>query len=241
TSGSASSPSSASKASLGLAMELWDGGASCEPIPAELLRSLLQLLRGKLPALGSEKDRELTVAAANAWFAQFSARQQRLRSHSSDDEVSGHSMAAMQTAALVGLEWLRYACRLLLLLAKHTPLQRPLPSENGAAGDARLLELRRALQELPPTKCSDVRNGFLAMVHRTTTGVMDRRQPGWWEEQDSEDGGLPPNSPAFAAAVARRVAAEALWAGGLRLGAALDLAPWAGLESQSSAGATHDQ
>merc|ERR1719424_2033168 len=109
-------------------------------------------------------------------------------------------------AAMVGLEWLRFACRLLLLLAKHTDYV-SLSAKEDWRGE--VSELQAAIAALPPAKNSDVRNCFLRLVERTS-GV---------EGHSGED------DPAAELTAEQLVASESLWKGGLRLGAALELEP----------------
>lgn len=184
-----------------LAQELWNAEST---LNEDFLRSLLALLSGELPRLDAEG-----ISNANAWYAYLSDRRQRLRSflegHPSKAEFQDvlPGSALLLASALVGIEWLRFACRVFLLLAKHAS------SKTGSE------KLRSALQALPPAKQSDVRNGFLALLHRTIHGLVDLPENGWWEEGDED-----------ADSTTQVAQAEALWSGGLRLGAALDFQPW---------------
>ncbi|CAE7238672.1 ankrd1 [Symbiodinium sp. CCMP2592] len=173
--------------------------------PSDFLRSLLELLAGLLPR-SLDEDRDGCISSANAWYAHLSERRQRLREFLEGHEaVSQHERAKCEllpesrlliASALTGVEWLRFSCRLLLLLAKHCEKQK-----------AKESKLHAALQALPPAKGSDVRNGFLSLLHQTSSEFEEIETP---ESEVS----LPLQ------------AAQALWQGGLRLGAALDLPPW---------------
>eukprot|EP00931_Biecheleriopsis_adriatica_P117093 TRINITY_DN92645_c0_g1_i1.p1 TRINITY_DN92645_c0_g1~~TRINITY_DN92645_c0_g1_i1.p1 ORF type:complete len:943 (+),score=197.60 TRINITY_DN92645_c0_g1_i1:115-2829(+) len=231
-------PGESSSSRAAMAKALWDSpSAASDAMSTALMESLLGLLGGRAPVLGNVRERDAVVVAANAWYAQLTERRQALRAFCPGTapaaqlapEASMPEAHAMLAAALVGLEWLRFACRLLLLLAKHAP-ERKTRTADAESNESQLQELREGMKALPPTKGSDVRNGFLALVHRTVSGAVDLPETGWWEDADDAV------SPAFgssAAADARRLAAEALWSGGLRLGAALDLQPWASLASTS--------
>ncbi|CAE7778798.1 anks1b [Symbiodinium microadriaticum] len=194
-----------------LARELWEGSELPQvtslsgPSASDFLRSLLELLAGLLPQ-SLDEDRDGCISSANAWYAHLSERRQRLREFLEGHEaVSQHERAKCEllpesrlliASALTGVEWLRFSCRLLLLLAKH--------SEKHTA------TLHAALQALPPAKGSDVRNGFLSLLHQTSSELEEIETP---ESEVS----LPLQ------------AAKALWRGGLRLGAALDLPPWSAI------------
>ncbi|CAJ1337145.1 unnamed protein product [Effrenium voratum] len=175
-------------ASTELARELWDAPAPAEH--ADFARSLLALLTGELS--------QVETKAANAWYAHLSERRQNLRRFEATAKLPDVPAAAILASALVGIEWLRYACRVLLLVAKHSALSS-----------------LSSLQALPPAKGSDVRNGFLALLHRTVHGIVDLPE-GWWEETEDSDKATEGHL--------------ALWSGGLRLGAALDLQPWRSLK-----------
>eukprot|EP00439_Symbiodinium_sp_Y106_P071791 s1878_g12.t28 len=172
--------------------------------------SLLELLAGLLPQ-SLDEDRDGCISSANAWYAHLSERRQRLREFLEGHEaVSQHERAKCEllpesrlliASALTGVEWLRFSCRLLLLLAKHSEKHAP---EKQKAKESKL---HAALQALPPAKGSDVRNGFLSLLHQTSSEFEEIETP---ESEVS----LPLQ------------AAQALWQGGLRLGAALDLPPW---------------
>eukprot|EP00439_Symbiodinium_sp_Y106_P071335 s1878_g12.t2 len=176
----------------------------------EAERSLLELLAGLLPQ-SLDEDRDGCISSANAWYAHLSERRQRLREFLEGHEaVSQHERAKCEllpesrlliASALTGVEWLRFSCRLLLLLAKHSEKHAP---EKQKAKESKL---HAALQALPPAKGSDVRNGFLSLLHQTSSEFEEIETP---ESEVS----LPLQ------------AAQALWQGGLRLGAALDLPPW---------------
>eukprot|EP00439_Symbiodinium_sp_Y106_P071792 s1878_g12.t29 len=207
-----------------LARELWEGSELPQEIcPApnkrhsdseqrsrEAERSLLELLAGLLPQ-SLDEDRDGCISSANAWYAHLSERRQRLREFLEGHEaVSQHERAKCEllpesrlliASALTGVEWLRFSCRLLLLLAKHSEKHAP---EKQKAKESKL---HAALQALPPAKGSDVRNGFLSLLHQTSSEFEEIETP---ESEVS----LPLQ------------AAQALWQGGLRLGAALDLPPW---------------
>jgi len=110
------------------------------------------------------------------------------------------------SSALVGVEWLRFACRSLLLLVKHTDyISRA--TDQGGSWRGEVPELRAALGALPPAKGSDVRNGFLVLVERMS-GV---------EGPGDDETLITPEQLAVS---------ETLWRGGLRLGAVLELEPW---------------
>ncbi|CAK9085068.1 Inversin [Durusdinium trenchii] len=204
-----------------LAWELWNASASLDE---DFLTSLFSLLAGEMPRLDDEG-----ISSANAWYAHLTERRLRLRRFRSEGEaplparVPGRAesfegsrtpclSAGMLASSLVGIEWLRFACRVYLLLAKHSRRSSP--------------DLHSSLQALPPAKQSDVRNGFLALLHRTIHGVVDLPENGWWEESEAME--------------AEASQAEALWAGGLRLGAALDLHPWQELEKKRTGKARMD-
>eukprot|EP00439_Symbiodinium_sp_Y106_P071785 s1878_g12.t22 len=74
-------------------------------------------------------------------------------------------------SALTGVEWLRFSCRLLLLLAKHSEKHAP---EKQKAKESKL---HAALQALPPAKGSDVRNGFLSLLHQTSSEFEEIETP----------------------------------------------------------------
>jgi len=199
-----------------LARELWEGSelpqvaSALSPSASDFLRSLLELLAGLLPQ-SLDEDRDGCISSANAWYAHLSERRQRLREFLEGHEaVSQHERAKCEllpesrlliASALTGVEWLRFSCRLLLLLAKHSEKHAP---EKQKAKESKL---HAALQALPPAKGSDVRNGFLSLLHQTSSEFEEIETP---ESEVS----LPLQ------------AAQALWQGGLRLGAALDLPPW---------------
>merc|ERR1719476_757936 len=106
---------------------------------------------------------------------------------------------------LIGVEWLRYACRLLLLCKKYAP------PERGCRGD-----IREALRCMPLGKQSDSRNKFLSLLEQTHIGGAALRARPGTEEFGTEMGTNLPDAEG----------AAALWRGGLRLGALLDLEPW---------------
>eukprot|EP00439_Symbiodinium_sp_Y106_P071786 s1878_g12.t23 len=177
-----------------LARELWEGSELPQEIcPApnkrhsdseqrsrEAERSLLELLAGLLPQ-SLDEDRDGCISSANAWYAHLSERRQRLREFLEGHEaVSQHERAKCEllpesrlliASALTGVEWLRFSCRLLLLLAKHSEKHAP---EKQKAKESKL---HAALQALPPAKGSDVRNGFLSLLHQTSSEFEEIETP----------------------------------------------------------------
>merc|ERR1712224_249552 len=110
------------------------------------------------------------IAALNDWYQQLHDRRQRLRGAlATTTSQAGHSWAAKASplghaqslleASLLSIEWLRFACRLLLLLVKHTGYMSQV-AEGGTAWEEHLAALQKIVAELPPAKCSDIRNGF---------------------------------------------------------------------------------
>mmetsp|Transcript_36457 Transcript_36457/g.66796 ORF Transcript_36457/g.66796 Transcript_36457/m.66796 type:complete len:920 (-) Transcript_36457:15-2774(-) len=188
---------------------LWDSpvqarSASGGP-SARFLPTLLQLLQGRIQGCDAKPQ---LVTNANAWFLHLTERQQQLLA--GEQDLSSHAgtwvelTRSLLKMALQGVDWLRFLCRLLLIIIKHVPDdQLKDPSCAGTSG------MRKVMKHLPPAKCSDMRNKFLSLIEQTT--------------------GTAGSGETFLSA------AEALWAGGLRLGAALDLEPWAGFERRQQA------
>jgi len=225
------SPSVAKAApAASVALALWDA-VPASPPPTELLRPLLALLEGRLPSMRSSQLQNGVVAGANLWYQYLTERRQSLRQLSAlPNEVAASARPSL-CAALVGVEWLRFACRLLLLLTKQCVERDP----EGQRGEGGLPELRAAIQTLPPTKGSDVRNGFLVLVERSTgasAGVVGPEELGVWSAIADTLSPLRGGADTEARQVA---AARALWRGGLRLGAAMDLRPWVVFEARDRA------
>jgi len=216
-----------------LALWLWDGPAMMPP--PGLLQALVGLLEGRLPWPGGPPLAE-SLAHVNEWHHRFSDRRNMLRAQaqkaglgqSSGQPSMRPGMLMQRTwhSALTGAEWLRFACRLFLLLARHSDAatsSEPEPTPGRA-----LLAMRNALRKLPPTKGSDVRNSFLRLAEHTVSS----RGPDLHVTSTTAD----PPSDEEEDSIRRTAMAQALWQAGLRAGAALELQPWAGLADRELAG-----
>eukprot|EP00927_Polykrikos_kofoidii_P043470 TRINITY_DN37542_c0_g1_i1.p1 TRINITY_DN37542_c0_g1~~TRINITY_DN37542_c0_g1_i1.p1 ORF type:complete len:1290 (+),score=253.94 TRINITY_DN37542_c0_g1_i1:56-3871(+) len=183
-----------------LALALWDAPV---PLPPDgLIESVLSVLKGKIPQLRDPLTRAEVVQGINVWYHQLRERRDHLLSF---DVSSGNQTAAIGSsggaaasreecgesiftssselpAALLGLDWLRFGCRILLLLAKYAPsvlesastTKSAKEAENNGVCDAGELTWERevakmtaAMGTIPRTKCSDMRNSFLRLVERT--------------------------------------------------------------------------
>jgi hypothetical protein len=199
-----------------IARSIWDvtpALALSQP-PAWLLPMMLGLLAGRLVPLPADGVKAV-LSASNEWYYHLSERRTSLREsqQSIGDKMSSelsHSLAksvgATIDAALVGVEWLRFSCRVLLLLVKCTDYVNHAAAQN-ERWSCDVPELRVLIESLPPAKVSDVRNGFLLLMEQTT-GI---ESPG---EEDTT------------VTHEQRAAATPLWRGGLRIGAALNMEPW---------------
>eukprot|EP00929_Paragymnodinium_shiwhaense_P097777 TRINITY_DN59372_c0_g1_i1.p1 TRINITY_DN59372_c0_g1~~TRINITY_DN59372_c0_g1_i1.p1 ORF type:complete len:1143 (+),score=287.08 TRINITY_DN59372_c0_g1_i1:82-3510(+) len=218
-----------------LALALWDSSAAL-PAPEGLLQPLLSLLSGRMPCtLGDTASREAAIKGVNSWYTLLAGRRdllqpwaEQISKITEDQSAEGTTGAgaaddvALLPGALLGMEWLRFACRLLLVLAKHAPGAFESAAQGARDADAAFRQLQTAVQSLPVTKHSDLRNSFLRVVERAAglspgnyVDGTPRSSPGGGAPQDLE---------------ADRLAAtcQSLWCGGVRLGAALGLDPWVG-------------
>lgn len=194
-----------------LALSLWDS-APLEVPPCELPWSLKGLLRGQLPPVLREsiERREAFLADVGAWHRSITKRRDALQRHlTADNQLNDRGLTeTLLSAAVAGVEWLRFLLRLLLLLLKHADAGL---CQQGASG---LPAVRAAFQVLPPAKVSDTRNGFLGLIDRTISSQPEAR-----DLSESE----------------QIAAKRALWDGGLRLGSALELDPWVSFAAEESA------
>jgi hypothetical protein len=205
-----------------LAISIWDttDAMDTQSPPAWLLPTMLGLLAGRFVSTCGASNRAV-VSASNEWFAHLNERRRRLREASGlsqkdasprVSQVVLESSCSILIAALNGLEWLRFACRPMILLAKHTDWMQQ-SGDQGLTWQEELERLQKALGSLPPAKGSDLRNNFLQIAERSIG-----------REGDS-DPDVPMDSET-------RHALGDLWHGGLRFGAALELEPWIGMYPQ---------
>lgn len=209
------------KRTRALASALWDTPTTAD---SRLLSHLVTLLSGELPPAAVMQDGEL-MTKLNQCYSELS--QSRQRAQANLDRLRSESASWAQNVVVTlemvvsGLEWLRFACRLLLLCKKY-------PVE--LSGSDRFAGCRQAVSAFPPAKHSDARNKFLALVEGTYRGK--RTSPQQVEDEFGKDD---------ASRATWRTAAMALWSGGLKLGAALDLEPWVEFETSSSVEDEHQQ
>lgn len=187
------------------ALAIWDTMPVDGP-PLKLLPQLHATLGGRI-LIAQKTSQQKVVADLNLWWKHLTHRRQLLREICATNGVDFDRSILDQ--ALLGVEWLRYASRFLLLLVKHAHVT--LESE------ADWMQVRKYIAKLPPTKVSDVRNGFLLLLRQMS--------PSEGEGMDSQDADEQIWAPELQVA-------ETLWTAGLKLGAALDLEPWVGLASR---------
>jgi len=185
-------------------------------------------------SLGDAASRDAALTAVNKWYSLLAGRRDLLQpwaqtaaTGQEEDKGEAFSEVAVLPAALMGVEWLRFACRLLLVLAKHAAgeFQAAAACKQQQSAAETLRQLQRAIASLPVTKHSDLRNSFLRLVERAA-GVS----PGNFVDGTPRSTSPAANQDLEAGRLA--TTCEALWRGGLRLGAALELDPWVALLSE---------
>jgi len=243
-----------------LAELLWDPAgtattASTAPPPGEgQMRPLLDLLAGWWrPPKANSPDEAVSIVAS--WYQHLYKRRQSMRTVAggsicrSDGSVPRWALQARGhlQVALSGLEWLLLACSLsLLLLRQAAAASKP----GGGGGTPRLVPpsngpLRDAVAALPPAKRCDIQNTFLKVIELTVNQGAVGGAGGAAASGTPVAASLgTPVSPPVAAAPLPAVVddeaivntlptpeLEALWRGGLRLGASLGLEPWVTFEA----------
>merc|ERR1711937_40462 len=108
---------------VALALAIWDTTDALDARPPStwLLPMMLGLLAGRLLPSGGASS-QAVIAASNDWFAHLNERRGLLREgHETTSRHLSDAVAArpLLRSALDGVDWLRFACRLLILLAKH--------------------------------------------------------------------------------------------------------------------------